>query len=135
MCEKQSLPPPPSMPSPVGTVRSLSMTNLAREQAQSGLVRLPPGSQGAREREGGGANPKLGGPKAQQGCATPLLPSWPPPPSADGGCRTPWGKILALGFDKKFIHIWEYYLIFSASCMKARAIGGSCVRTYVCSSL
>src|ERR1044071_4852777 len=30
MCEKQGLPPPPPMPSPVGTVSSLSMTNLAR---------------------------------------------------------------------------------------------------------
>ncbi|EMS47377.1 Cyclopropane-fatty-acyl-phospholipid synthase [Triticum urartu] len=32
-------------------------------------------------------------------------------------------KILALGFDEKFIRIWEYYLIFSAACMKARALG------------
>jgi len=30
MCEKQGMPPPPPMPSPVGTVSSLSMTNLAR---------------------------------------------------------------------------------------------------------
>src|SRR3954463_12980257 len=30
MCEKQGLPPPLPMPSPVGTVSSLSMTNLAR---------------------------------------------------------------------------------------------------------
>ncbi|VAH38599.1 unnamed protein product [Triticum turgidum subsp. durum] len=32
-------------------------------------------------------------------------------------------KILALGFDEKFMRIWEYYLIFSAACMKARALG------------
>ncbi|XP_044334958.1 uncharacterized protein [Triticum aestivum] len=32
-------------------------------------------------------------------------------------------KILALGFDEKFIRIWEYYLIFCAACFKSR-IGG-----------
>ncbi|KAI5009682.1 hypothetical protein ZWY2020_011819 [Hordeum vulgare] len=32
-------------------------------------------------------------------------------------------KILALGFDDKFMRIWEYYLIFSAACFKLRALG------------
>ncbi|KAF7004722.1 hypothetical protein CFC21_019919 [Triticum aestivum] len=32
-------------------------------------------------------------------------------------------KMLALGFDEKFIRIWEYYLIFSAACMKSRTLG------------
>ncbi|XP_044968566.1 uncharacterized protein LOC123428427 isoform X2 [Hordeum vulgare subsp. vulgare] len=32
-------------------------------------------------------------------------------------------EILALGFDDKFMRIWEYYLIFSASCFKSRTLG------------
>uniref|UniRef100_A0ACD5YUX1 Uncharacterized protein n=1 Tax=Avena sativa TaxID=4498 RepID=A0ACD5YUX1_AVESA len=32
-------------------------------------------------------------------------------------------QVLALGFDDKFIRLWEYYLIYSASSFKARALG------------
>lgn len=32
-------------------------------------------------------------------------------------------QVLALGFDERFLRIWEYYLIFSAAGFKSRAIG------------
>uniref|UniRef100_A0ACD5WL56 Uncharacterized protein n=1 Tax=Avena sativa TaxID=4498 RepID=A0ACD5WL56_AVESA len=32
-------------------------------------------------------------------------------------------EVLALGFDDKFIRLWEYYLTYSASSFKARALG------------
>ncbi len=42
-----------------------------------------PPTQPMAQEEGKGGNPSAGGPKAHQGCATPLLPRWPPhqPPS------------------------------------------------------
>ncbi|KAI5009685.1 hypothetical protein ZWY2020_011822 [Hordeum vulgare] len=32
-------------------------------------------------------------------------------------------EVLALGFDERFLRIWEYYLIFSAAGFKSRALG------------
>ena len=32
-------------------------------------------------------------------------------------------EVLALGFDERFLRIWEYYLIFSAAGFKSRAFG------------
>ncbi|KAM0865191.1 hypothetical protein ACQ4PT_043423 [Festuca glaucescens] len=37
-------------------------------------------------------------------------------------------QVLALGFDERFIRIWEYYFIFSAAGFKSRALGDYQVR-------
>jgi hypothetical protein len=36
--------------------------------------------------------------------------------------------ILALGFDEKFIRIWEYYFIYCAAGFKSRTLGNYQVR-------
>jgi hypothetical protein len=41
-------------------------------------------------------------------------------------------QVLALGFDERFLRIWEFYLIYSAAGFKSRAVGDYQVDMYIC---